>query len=513
MATTATEINVAPIAGEVEDSTLYRVPPHNTEIEAALLGAILTNNRAYERVADFLRPEHFYEPVLGRIYEAAAKLVEGGQVASPLTLKHYFEQDPALEGVGGAQYLFDLAASVVTVVNARQYAEDIRDLYLRRQLIGVGEDLVTESYEPNLDIKAADQIESAEQKLYELQATGETERSHMTVLDAAKLALQSAEEAFRRDTHIVGVTTGFRDLDQMLGGLHRSDLVILAGRPSMGKTALATNIAFNAASAYKEIEDEASGRTFTEGAHVLFFSLEMSAEQLANRMLAEQARVPSDKIRRGDINTEQFERLAQAAQDLHRLPLYIDDSPALSISALRTRARRLKSQGKLGLIVVDYLQLMQPPAGMRNENRVQEIAEITRGFKTLAKDLDVPVLALSQLSRQVEHRDNKRPQLADLRESGTIEQDADVVSFIYREEYYLQRDQPGVRESESGEKFRDRQEQQNTRLREARDKAEVIIAKQRHGPVGAVELHFNGDLTKFSDLDTQHTDPDSDVPV
>ncbi len=508
MVSTATNNTIAAIGGEeTENGTTHRVPPHNLELEAALLGAILTNNRAYEKVADFLRPEHFYQPIHGRIYEAAAKLIESGQIASPLTLQHYFEREAALEPVGGAQYLYDLVASVVTIINAGDYGRTIYDLYLRRQLIALGEDMVNEAYEPDIDVPATEQIEAAEQKLYELQSSGEIERSYVTALDAAKMALRSAEEAFQRDSHIVGITTGFRDLDQMLGGLHRSDLVILAGRPSMGKTALATNIAYNAAKAFKEVTDR-NGRTITEGAHVLFFSLEMSAEQLANRILAEQAQVPSDRIRRGDINNEEFDRLALAAQDLHRLPLYIDDSPALSISALRTRARRLKTQKKLHLIIIDYLQLMQPPAGQRIDSRVQEIAEITRGLKTLAKDLDLPVLALSQLSRQVEHRDDKRPQLADLRESGTIEQDADVVMFIYREEYYLQREAPSQRDSESDERFREREERYNQRLKEARNKAEVIIAKQRHGPVGTIELHFSGDLTKFADLDTRHTDPD-----
>lgn len=508
MANQATESPFTAIVGGATEQASYRSPPHNVEIEAALIGAILTNNRAHEKVSEFLRPENFYEPVLGRIYEAATKLIEQGQIASPPTLKHYFERDPALAEVGGAEYLFDLAANAVMIVNAGDLGRSIYDLYLKRELINVGEDIVNDAYEPNIDVKASEQIESAEQRLYDLASTGDTERSYYTLFDSAKLALQAAEEAFKRESHVVGVTTGFRELDTMLGGLHRSDLLILAGRPSMGKTALATNLAFNAARAFREITDE-HGRTTTEGGHVLFFSLEMSAEQLANRILAEQAEVPSDRIRRGDINTEEFERLAAASQALYSLPLYIDDTPALSVSALRTRARRLKSQQKLHLIVIDYLQLMQASAGSRPDNRVQEIAEITRGLKTLAKDLDVPVIALSQLSRQVENRDNKRPQLSDLRESGTIEQDSDVVMFIFREEYYLQRDQPARRDTEDESKFQDRMELHNTLLKESRNIAEVIIAKQRHGPVGTVELHFNGDLTKFSDLDPYHHDPDA----
>lgn len=506
MATQAKEAIATIVGGKVTRSDL-RLPPHNTDIEAALIGAVLTNNRAHEKVSEFLRSEHFYEPVLGRIFGSATKLIEQGQVASPPTLKHYFEEDPALAEVGGAEYLFDLAANAIMIVNAEDLGRSIYDLYLRRELISIGEDIINNGYESDIDINANDQIEAAEQRLYDLSSIGAVERSYLTIVDAAKLALQSAEEAFRRESHIVGVSTGFRELDIMLGGMHRSDLIILAGRPSMGKTALATNIAFNAAKAYKEVADD-HGRIFTEGANVLFFSLEMSAEQLANRILAEQAEVPSDRIRRGEINSEEFERLAAASQELYRTPLYIDDTPALSVSALRTRARRLKSQQKLHMIVIDYLQLMQASAAGRPDNRVQEIAEITRGLKNLAKDLDVPVIALSQLSRQVEHRDNKRPQLADLRESGTIEQDSDVVMFIFREEYYLQRDQPSRRENEDETKFQDRLERHGQFLKESRNIAEVIVAKQRHGPVGHVELHFNGDLTKFTDLDSYHHDPD-----
>jgi replicative DNA helicase len=504
MATSLTERNVAPLhdSGNIE-RTEIRVPPHNAEIEAALLGAVLTNNRAYERIGDFLRPDHFYEPVHGRIYAAVEKLIEQGQIASPLTLKHYFEKDEALSAVGGSQYLFDLAASVVTVINAADYGRTIHDLFLRRELIELGEDVVNDAYEPDIDKPANGQIETAEQRLYDLANSGELERGFVSLGDAARMAVESAEEAFRRDSHVVGVTTGLKDLDLKLGGLHPSDLVILAGRPSMGKTALATNIAFNAAEAFSERVDE-SGRTITDGGHVLFFSLEMSAEQLAARILSEQAEIPSDAIRRGDIGSDEFNRLVVASQKLHRLPLYIDDSPALTISGLRTRARRLKRQQKLHMIVVDYLQLLHPSPGRRSENRVQEISEITRGLKTLAKELEVPVLALSQLSRQVENREDKRPQLADLRESGSIEQDADVVMFIFREEYYLEKGQPLQGLEESQDKFSNRSEQWAERLEHVRNTASVIIAKQRHGPVGTIDLYFDGKYTRFDDLDRQH---------
>jgi replicative DNA helicase len=505
MASTLSDSNIASIRDDDIDRTEIRVPPHNAEIEAALLGAVLTNNRAYERVGDFLRADHFYEPVHGRIYAALEKLIEQGQIGSPLTLKHYFEKDEALTAVGGSQYLFDLAASVVTVINAVDYGRTIYDLFLRRQLIELGEDIVNDAYEPEIDSPATGQIETAEQRLYDLSNSGELERGFLSLGDAARLAVESAEEAFKRDSHVVGVTTGLRDLDSKLGGLHPSDLLILAGRPAMGKSALAANIAFNAASAYQERVDE-NGRTITEGGHVLFFSLEMSAEQLAARILSEQARISSDAIRRGDISSEEFNRLVVASQKLHRLPLYLDDSPGLSISGLRTRARRLKRQKKLHLIVVDYLQLLQGSPGRRPDNRVQEISEITRGLKTLAKELEVPVLALSQLSRQVEQREDKRPQLADLRESGSIEQDADVVMFIFREEYYLEKGEPIQGVDEDRKKFDDRTERWNERLQEVRNTASVIIAKQRHGPVGTIDLYFEGKFTHFDDLDRQHGD-------
>lgn len=484
----------------------YREAPSNLEVEAALLGAVLRNNRAYEQVAELVDPEHFYAPEHARIFAAVKKLIDAGQVASPTTLAHVVGADPQLAGVGGRQYLFELAANVVTVINARDYALTVRDLFMKRELIELGERMVNDAYAlDDLDDTAETQIERAEQGLYNLADTGDVDRSVTSLHDAALMALTSAEAALKRDSHVVGVTTGFRDLDQMLGGLHRSDLIILAGRPSMGKTALATNIAYNAAAAYKKVTDE-HGQEFEEGGKVLFFSLEMSAEQLAARILSEQSEVPSDHVRRGQISMEQFDRVAVAAQSLSRIPLFIDDTPALTITGLRQRARRVKRQHGLHLIVVDYLQLLQGSSDKRSDGRVQEVSEITRGLKTMAKELDVPVLALSQLSRQVEQRDSKRPQLADLRESGSIEQDADVVTFIYRPEYYLQRDHPTQHANESDEKFQDRSEKHNAKLAEARNVAEVDIAKQRHGPVGKVELHFNGDLTRFSDFDRFHGD-------
>jgi replicative DNA helicase len=507
MATSSQDITVTPLHGDETENPHYRTPPQNTEIEAALLGAILTDNRALERVSDFLRADHFAEPVHERIYAAIEKLSETGQVASPLTLKHVFERDAALVDAGGAEYLFEIAATAPNIINVPDYGRTIHDLYLRRQLITLGEDMVNESFEPDLNSNAGELIEVAEQKLYDLSNIGELERGIVSLPDAVRMAIESAEAAYRRDSHVVGVTTGFHDLNMKLGGLHQSDLLILAGRPSMGKTALATNIAYNAAAAFKETTDE-NGKVITEGGHVLFFSLEMSAEQLAGRILSEQSEIPSDEIRRGDIQQEDFDRLVVASQNLHRVPLFIDDTPALSISAVRTRARRLKRQQKLHLIVIDYLQLLQGSPGGRSDNRVQEISEITRGLKTLAKELDVPVLALSQLSRQVENREDKRPQLSDLRESGSIEQDADVVMFIFREEYYLEKSEPITRPEEDSIKFSERSQSWAERLDQVRNTASVIIAKQRHGPVGTIDLHFDGRFARFSDYTRQHDGDD-----
>ncbi len=483
--------NVTPLrqAGDLSP----RIPPHNYEAEMALLGAILANNLTFDKVNEFLRPDHFADALHGRIYEAAGKLIERGHIANALTLKSLFDQDPALLEHGGAQYLARLAASVVTIINAEDYGRAIHDLHLRRQLIDLGEVMVNTAHDHDLDLPATGQIETAEEKLFRLAETGDTENGLRPLTEALTGAINMAEAAVKREGHVTGVTTGLVDLDKKLGGLQPSDLVILAGRPSMGKTALATNIAFNAALAHK-LAPENGGR-------VAFFSLEMSAEQLATRILAEQTGISSDRIRRGEISRDDdFSRLVIAAQDLQTLPMHIDDTPGLSVPAMRTRARRLKRRQGLGLIVVDYLQLMRSPAGLRSENRVQEVSEITRGLKAIAKELEVPVLALSQLSRAVEQRDDKRPQLADLRESGSIEQDADVVMFIFREQYYHERGEPKQRDDESSEKFAERHSRWLERGERVHNVAEVNIAKQRHGPIGTVELYFDGMVTKFGNL-------------
>lgn len=469
------------------DGAGYRLLPHNIEAEQGLLGALLIDNRGLEKTADFLKPLHFHAPAHQRIYAAILKLTDRGQTASPVTLKSYFEKDDDLTHVGGAAYLADLAAGVVSVVNVADYARTIYDLHLRRELIALGEDIVTESFEHSLERDATNTIETAEGRLFTLAESGDGRGGFQTLRDSVVTAIQIAEKAYKTDGHVTGATTGLRDLDQKLGGLHPSDLLILAGRPSMGKTALATNIAFNAAQAYAETGGK-------EGAITGFFSLEMSADQLATRILADQSGISGDSIRKGQIKEDDFRKFVAASQILSQIPLYIDDTPALSIAAIRTRARRLKRQHGLGLLVIDYLQLLHGTGSRQStENRVLEVSEITRGLKAVAKELQIPVLALSQLSRAVEQREDKRPMLSDLRESGSIEQDSDVVMFVYREEYYLSRAMPNM---EDHTKYADWQ----AKMDKAMNVAEVIVAKQRHGPIGTERLHFNPNLTRFSDL-------------
>ena len=470
-----------------------RQPPVNIEAEQALLAAILANNQSYEKIADFLLAEHFADPVHGRIYAACGKLIDRGQVANAVTLKNVFETDGDLEDVGGAAYLAELQAAYVTIINAEHYARAIHDLYLRRQLIDLGEEIVNEAFEVDLDKPATDQIEAAEQHLYTLSETGQTEGDFQSFRHALVNAINQAEAAHRRAGQISGVGTGLLDLDEMLGGLHNSDLVVLAGRPGMGKTALATNIGFNAARRYLESEG-------ADGATVGFFSLEMSADQLATRILSEQSGVASEDIRRGKLSAQDFEELVRASNDLSALPFYIDDTPATSVGQVRTRARRLKRRQNLGLLIVDYIQLMRPTAGKSPESRVQEISDITRGLKIIAKELSIPVLALSQLSRAVEQREDKRPQLSDLRESGTIEQDSDMVMFVFREPYYLEKAEPTQRPDEADDKYHERHQKWQERMEKVYGTAEAIVAKQRHGPTGKVRLSFDGATTKFGNL-------------
>jgi len=484
---------------------LGRQMPHNVEAEKALLGAIFANNRAYEAVSEYLKPEHFALLPHGEIFGAAGRLIERGQIADSITLQRHFEQEESLAEIGGPAYLDEVTASAVTVINASEYGRIIYDLFLKRELINLGEDVVNRAYSGDVEHNATDQIETAEQYLYDLATAGEYEGGFQPFKDSIVKAIDLAEAAHKRAGKLAGVTSGFRDLDQLLGGLHPSDLLILAGRPAMGKTALATNIAYNAAYTYKQTGGE-------EGAVVGFFSLEMSSEQLAARILSEQSNISSNRMRKGELDDDEFSRLVMASQTLHQIPVFIDDTPALTVSALRTRARRLKRQHNLGLIIVDYLQLISGSAGSRNDGRVQEVSEITRGLKTLAKELEVPVIALSQLSRQVENREDKRPQLADLRESGSIEQDADVVMFIYRDEYYIEKAEPKQRPDEDAGKLATRIASWEDRLARVRNIAEVIVSKQRHGPVGLIKMMFDGAYTRFADLDQSHEPGNYDGP-
>jgi replicative DNA helicase len=485
-----------PAPGSGDGGTL----PQNVEAEAALLGAMMIDNRVAEDVMQKLRPEHFFEPLHGRIYDQIVTLVGDNRMASPVTLRPLFAADEAMKEVGGPAYLAQLTANPASLIGARAFADQIYDLALLRALVTVGRDMVEGALDTSEDINPARQIEAAEMRLYEVAETGESDGGAKSFARAAAVAVRHADRAMNSGGSVSGVTTGLSDLNAMIGGLNKSDLLILAGRPAMGKSSLASNIAFNAAKRWIDDMEAGIPEEKSLGAPVAFFSLEMSADQLAGRILSEQSEVLSEKLRTGNINPNEFMRFARAAADLERLPYFIDDTPALTIAALRTRARRLKRQHKIGLIVVDYLQLLQGTGRSAGDGRVQEISEISRGLKTLAKELDLPVIALSQLSRAVESRDDKRPQLSDLRESGSIEQDADIVMFIYREEYYHDFKMPKAPDgNSSAEEISKYQEWQDEQLRVA-NKATVIIAKQRHGATGAVDLRFERQFTKFSDL-------------
>ena len=485
--------------GAVE-TPLYREAPNNIEAEQALLGAILVNNDAFYRVSDFLKPGHFYEPLHRRIFEVAAELIRMGKIATPITLKTFLPADEKVGDMTVAQYVVQLAVQAVTVVNASDYGRAIYDLATRRALITVGEDMVNIAYDAPVDMSPSDQIEDAERRLFELAETGRYDGGFESFNDAVKTAVDMANAAYMRDGHLSGISTGLRDLDRRMGGLQSSDLIVLAGRPGMGKTSLATNIAFNIAEAYRPAQQADGTFKAANGGVVGFFSLEMSSEQLATRIISEQTEISSSKIRRGEITEMDFEKLVACSQTMQKIPLFIDQTGGISIAQLSARARRLKRQRGLDLIVIDYIQLMQGSSARASQNRVQEITEITTGLKALAKELGVPIIALSQLSRQVESRDDKRPQLSDLRESGSIEQDADVVLFVYREEYYLKNREPklGTEEYVKWE----------NEMNEARGKAECIVAKQRHGPTGSVSLAFHGEFTRFSDLAEEHHLPE-----
>jgi replicative DNA helicase len=483
---------------ERENDVRFQELPHNFEAEQGLLGMLLIDNGQLERVNDFLRPHHFSHPSHQNIFSAIEKMTERGLEAKHTTLKDYFEKDEGLESVGGAKYLAELAQEVPLLNNIGDYAQTIYDRYLRREIIRMNQDINAEAFNFNIEKDASQIIEQAESQLFKLSESGMTQGGFQTLRDSVITAIEIAEKAYKSDGHVTGITTGLTDMDHKLGGLHNSDLLILAARPSMGKTSLAVNVAYNAAKAYAN-----SGGT--EGGRVGFFSLEMSADQLATRILADEANISGDDIRKGNIKETDFRKFVEASQKLSQVPLYIDDTPALSIGAVRTRARRLKRQHGLDMLVIDYLQLLQGSGSRQSEgNRVLEISEITRGLKAIAKELNIPVIALSQLSRAVEQREDKRPMLSDLRESGSIEQDSDVVMFIYRREYYLSREEPEKKPGEDDGKFNDRYAQWQEDLGNCCNVADVIVAKQRHGPIGTISLHFESSVTRFSDLEQRY---------
>jgi replicative DNA helicase len=465
--------------------------PANIEAEQALLGALLFDNAAFERLGDHLQARHFFEPFHQRLFAAIETHIRKGQLAEPILLAEQFARDPAFEELGGVRYLADLVDRAPPAANAPDYARAVYDLALRRDLIRIGGEIAAMAQAGDAELDAQEQIEQAEQQLYQLAESGGVSQGFVPFADALQGALAMAAEAHSRDGGLAGLSTGLIDIDQKIGGMHPSDLMILAARPSMGKTSLACNIAFDVARNYAwEPQPDGSKKT-VRGGVVAFFSLEMSAEQLAMRLLAEASGVSGDKLRKGEIDAMEFGRIRDAAIEIQEAPLYIDATGGITLAKLVARARRLKRMVGLDLIIVDYLQLITTGAG-GPDNRVQEVSMITQGLKALAKELNVPVLALSQLSRQVENREDKKPQLSDLRESGSIEQDADMVMFVYREEYYLSRLEP--REG-TEEHFR-WQEQMD----QVQGLAELIIGKQRHGPIGTVKLSFNSDTTKFGNL-------------
>ena len=480
-----------------------RLPPSNLAAEQALLGALLSNNRAYDRVSEFLTAEHFADSVHARIYQSISRRIEASQIADPVTMRAEFEHNGVLDEVGGTAYLAQLLTAMVGIINARDYGQAIYNSWIRRQLIDIGETVVNQAFSPEPDLDGPKQIELAEQSLFDLATNGTADNKMLAFSAALTQAIASAELAFKQSGHVSGLSTGLRDLDKKTGGLHPSDLLILAGRPGMGKTALATKIAFGAAESMLANARAADPDSLPKNS-VVIFSLEMSAEQLANRLLSEESRVSSDRIRRGEIGERDFAKFVAVSKKLQHLPLFIDDTPAITLSALRTRCRRLQRTRGLGLVVIDYLQLMRPSAGVKSESRVLEISMITQGLKALAKELRLPVLALSQLSRAVESREDKRPQLSDLRESGSIEQDADAVMFVYRDEYYLQQRAPKQMAFDNEEKFQNALEKWQRDMEQVHNKAELLLEKQRHGPTGKIDLFFEGEFTRFADLDTVH---------
>jgi replicative DNA helicase len=467
----------------------YRHVPYDIEVEQALLGSILVDNGALERVGSVLKPEHFYDPLHQRLFEVMSQSVErGGMVITPLTLNAAMKNDPGLVEVGGHAYLAGLAEAAPALPNVRDYAQILADLYVRRGLIRIGEDIVNTAYEAPHENPPKTQIESAEKALYAISESNKYGEGPLDFAESLRRTIEGAEKAQARGGRISGIATGFTDIDSLLGGLQASDLIIVAGRPGMGKSSLALNMAFNAARYW--VEDMQSGAEVPRGAPILFFSLEMAAQQLSARVLSEQTEIEMWKIRNGKFSDSEWEKFVLTMQELSTLPLYIDDTGGISIAQIAARARRMKREKKIGAVIIDHLQLVSP--ARKSENRVQELTEITKGLKVLAKELDVPVIALSQLSRGVDARDDKRPVLSDLRESGSIEQDADVVMFVYREEYYLKSREPDPGSADHA-KWMEKMERAHRR-------AEVLVEKHRHGATNKIDLFFDDRFTRFSNL-------------
>ncbi len=476
----------------------------NIDAEIALIGCLLWDNRNFEKISDFLDETHFVDQSHQIIFRQIKDLLNKNILVSPITLKNYLSENEFGKEI--TKYLNQYKDSSPSTQNTFQYAKIIYELHIKRSLIGIGQNIIHETFENNTENTGESLIENAENDLYNLSNSGSAERKYSKFGDSLKDAVNIINEAFKREGKIAGVASGLRDLDNKLGGLHKSDLIIIAGRPSMGKTALGTNIAFNVAKNFNEKVDELGNKKLIDGGKVAFFSLEMSSEQLATRILAEQTKISGDKMRKAELSKDDFKKIAKSTSDLEDLNLFIDDNPMLTIATLRARARRLQRLHGIDLIIIDYLQLMSSNNKNKNEGRVQEISEITRGLKAIAKELNIPIIALSQLSRQVEQREDKRPQLSDLRESGTIEQDSDVVMFIFRESYYLERMEPLKKPEESDEKHHERTSRWQELCEKAHSTAEIIIAKQRHGPIGTIKTHFESNYTRFSDLNNKDYD-------
>ena len=471
----------------------------NFDAEIAIIGCLLWDNRSYEKIADFLTDDHFTDLNNKHIFSTIKKLLDKNILVTPITLKNYLDGNENIK-LDNFTYLNQIKDSAPSTQNAYQYARLLYDLHIKRSLIGIGNSIIQDTITNENELEGVGLIENAETDLYNLSQTGNADRKYALFGDALKTAIDIIDQSFKRDGKIAGLPSGLRDLDKKLGGLHNSDLIIIAGRPSMGKTALGTNIAFNAAKKFTEKEDELGNKITIDGGKVAFFSLEMSAEQLATRVLAQESKISGDKMRKAELTKDDFKKIAKVSSELENINLIIDDNPILTIPSLRARARRLKRLHNIDIIIIDYLQLMSGSPNGRNDGRVQEISEITRGLKAVAKELNIPIIALSQLSRQVENREDKRPQLSDLRESGTIEQDSDVVMFIYRESYYLERLEPIKKPDEIEDKYNDRHQRWRELCESSYNTAEIIIAKQRHGPIGTIKAHFDPNFTKFSDL-------------